>query len=286
MGSGAAATVFQGKSYPGCGGYGGSLAYLRPGYTYGPYSLSPYTTIGETPQLDSPAVTSLTIPSLELTWTFSAFTAQLFSSYVDEAANQVGVTNSEITPAGVYGTEGPHVMNEGWGFLANFPEQGFDDFHTASNRRSWAEDLRFSSIQGPTEMGAGHFSWTAGLYYEDDWEHAGFDNLEPAGMLNSEAEALFGETALQRWGANAIPFPDSMESYAEFHQQLSDTNSAIYAEGNFNITNHLQATVGLRESRSVRITTDRSRGPTCRRWRMADWKPASPGRSLSRPRPS
>ena len=261
MGTGATATVFQGKSYPGCGGYGGHLTYLRPGYSYGPYDLPRYTIIGETPQLDSPAVTSLTIPSLDLTWTFTDFSAQLFSSYVDEAANQIGVTNSEMTPAGVYGTEGPAVMNEGWGFPANYPEQGFDDFHTASNRRSWAEDLRFSSIDGPTDMAAYHFSWTAGLYYEDDWEHAGFDNLEPAGMLDSEAQALFGESAVQRWGAPAIPFPNSMESYAEFHQELSDTNSAVYAEGNFNITNHLQLTLGVRESIVTFAFTSSHYGP-------------------------
>lgn len=248
MGGGATATTFQGKSYPGCGSYTGTISYLRPAATYGPYTLSPETILGEAPDLSSPATTALTIPSLELTYNFPGFTAQLFSSYINETAHSTDVSNSEMSPAGTYAMVGPHSLYEGWGYPANYPDNGFDDFETNDYRHSWAEDLRFSSIQGPAQMGAGKLSWTGGLYYSDDWEHPSFVNLMNIGSINGSSEALFGETALQRWGASPLPYSAALENYATFNQHLSDTNTAAYAEFNYNITDHLQVTAGARES--------------------------------------
>jgi iron complex outermembrane receptor protein len=254
-----------------CATYTGVVTYRRPAAVTGPYVLEPFTVMGQRVQADAPASLAIDIKSLDLTWEHPRFIAQLLSSYVRTVGRQSN-PNTTATTGQIYNvTIGPEVVPRGMTFSPGAPDMGIQIVRSRNERRLWSEDLRFSSIQGPAEMGKGLFSWTAGLYYKDERHDIEYQSTFPTGGIDAFSRYLFGLTTAQRYGIGPNPYdgglgadvaPLQTETITGFREDLRSTDAAVYAEGNYNITANLQATLGVRGSRPGFEYVQERFGPT------------------------
>jgi iron complex outermembrane receptor protein len=235
-----------------CGSPG--VTFTRPALTYGPYNLQKYQALGVD---GAPASTIMNVAALSFEKDFSGFSAKLINSYVNDTERTTTDETSQATNIVENGTVGAFPIPQG------FPLYGIDQpggtdanfsghFVSFNKRQGFTEELRFSNTDTSSRL-----NWVAGLYYNEYWTHAGYTQIS---NLNAEAEALFGITEMQRYGVPPAPltydsnYPGDMRSqygsdiFDHKDQELRDKELAAYAEVNYNVTDALQLTVGLRQS--------------------------------------
>jgi outer membrane receptor protein involved in Fe transport len=231
------------------------VTFVRPALTYGPYNLQKYQVLGVD---GAPATTNMNVASLSFEKDFDGFSAKLINSYVNDTERTTTDETSQATSIVENGTVGGYVIPQGFPLYGIDQPQGTDanfsgHFISFNKRQGVTEELRFTNTDTSSRL-----NWVAGLYYNEDWTHAGYTMV--TGSLNAEAESLFGLTEMQRYGVPPAPltydpdYPGTIRTqygsdiFDHKDQELRDKEIAVYAEVNYNVTDALQLTVGLRQS--------------------------------------
>ena len=234
-----------------------TVTYTRPAQSYGPYNLQKYQVLGVD---GAPASTDLNVAALSFEKDFDGFSAKLINSYVNDTERTVTDETSQVTSIVQNGSVGGMPIPQGFPFfIGNVNQPGNTDVNYAGHfisfnkRQGVTEELRFSNTDTSSRL-----NWVGGLYYNEYWTHAGY--TEVTGSLQGEAESLFGFTEMQRYGVPpaALTYdPDypgntrtqyGADIFDHKDQELRDKEIAAYAEVNYNVTDALQLTVGLRQS--------------------------------------
>lgn len=227
------------------------VTFTRPALTYGPYNLQKYQVLGVD---GAPASTVMNVAALSFEKDFDGFTGKLINSYINDVERTTTDETSQATSIVENGTVGAFKIPQGFplynidGLGANFSGH----FVSFNKRQGVTEELRFSNTDTSSRL-----NWVAGLYFNEDWTHAGYTQVS---SLNAEAEALFGLTEMQRYGVPPAPltydpnYPGTSRTqygsdvFDHKDQELRDKEIAAYAEVNYNVTDALQLTLGVRQS--------------------------------------
>ena len=218
--------------------------FERPGATYGPYpQLGPGQTIFN--YVPQPSTSNIFIPSLNIEYDFPGFTFKSITSHVyDEEKTVSANAFSQIRDSnGNYSYNGL-TIGRGFTSLQAVPLANFQNevINTNNASRGWTEEIRLSSTAD-----ARPFSWVAGAFYSDKRNNQQYAYQYPG--FNAIAEALYGITGAQRYGA-AFFQADGSPSAPNFSQQtLRDIEMAGFAEANYWILPKLRATAGIRVER-------------------------------------
>jgi iron complex outermembrane recepter protein len=227
------------------------VTYTRPAFTYGPYNLQKYQVLGVD---GAPASTVLNVASLSFEKDFDGFTGKLINSYVNDVERTTTDETSQSTSIAENGTVGIYKIPQGFPLYNNDGlDKNFSGHFVSFNKRQGVtEELRFSNTDTSSRL-----NWVAGLYYNEYWTHAGYIQVS---NMEAQAQALFGMTEIQRYGVPAIApvydpdYPGNIvtqygsEVFDHKDQELRDKEVAAYAEVNYNVTDALQLTLGLRQS--------------------------------------
>ncbi|MES2294936.1 MAG: TonB-dependent receptor [Pseudomonadota bacterium] len=227
------------------------VTYVRPALTYGPYNLQKYQVLGVD---GAPATTVLNVASLSFEKDFDGFTAKLINSYVNDTERTTTDETSQSTSVTENGSVGGFVIPQGFPLYNNdgLGKNFSGHFVSFNKRQGVTEELRFSNTDTSSRL-----NWVAGIYYNEYWTHAGYTQIS---NMAAQAQALFGMTEIQRYGVPAITpafdpdYPGNIvtqygsEVFDHKDQELRDKEIAAYAEVNYNVTDALQLTVGLRQS--------------------------------------
>jgi outer membrane receptor protein involved in Fe transport len=210
----------------------------------------------------SPRATNLFLPSLTLDQDFGFFSVKSITSYVKD--NTKGVTfgggggSGRVLSRYVYGPttcDPSHLTNlPRVGGLCYTPpsyQPGFPDsedyYHYASKRDATSEELRFSSRPGE------RLSWVGGLFFSDS-------NIHMHGLEDSNedtASELFHGTP-EGWQAgnyglpadgkltNSLSPPAQFADVSDREVWLHEREYAVFGEANFNVTEKLKLTAGVR----------------------------------------
>ncbi|MDR0779584.1 MAG: TonB-dependent receptor [Pseudomonadales bacterium] len=227
------------------------------------------TAPGDAVYIPSPRTTRLTLPSLVVDVDLDWFAVKSVTSYVSDRTNGYsfsggnGGTRNLGTPY-IWGTTAcdPNVnrprpgLNPGdplgcyrsTRYVPGFPQYA-DWYNYESQRKMTSEELRFSSNS------KGRLSWVGGLYFSDSTIH-----MHGRETSNENAGAMFlsGVSSIWRGGGYYLPqwgiyTPAGTGAFDTWQQDVSDRESwtdektsAIFAEGNYDITDKLTLTLGLR----------------------------------------
>ena len=231
------------------------VTFTRPALTYGPYNLQKYQQLGVD---GAPASTIMNVAALSFERDFDGFSAKLINSYINDTERTTTDETSQATSIVENGTVGGFPIPQGFPLYGIDEPQGTDanfsgHFISFNKRQGATEELRFTNTDTSSRL-----NWVAGLYYNEDWTHAGYTMV--TGSLNAEAESLFGFTEMQRYGVPPAPltydsdYPGTSRTqygsdiFDHKDQELRDKEIAAYAEVNYNVTDALQLTLGLRQS--------------------------------------
>jgi iron complex outermembrane receptor protein len=228
-----------------------TVTYTRPALTYGPYNLQKYQVLGVD---GAPASTVMNVAALSFEKDFEGFSAKLINSYVNDVERTTTDETSQATSVIENGTVGSFAIPRGW-TLYGIDNQGANfsgHFVSFNKRQGVTEELRFSNTDTSSRL-----NWVAGLYFNEYWTHAGYVEIS---NLEAEAQGIMGFTEIQRYGVPAIEplydpnYPGNIvtqygrEIFDHKDQELRDKEFAAYAEVNYNVTDALQLTLGLRQS--------------------------------------
>ena len=227
------------------------------------------TAPGDVMYIDSPRTSRLLLPSLVVEKYFDAFSVKSITSYIDDVTR--GHTYSGGTGGGtrnlgayIWGTtnciEGlnqarpglnpgdPEGCYRGTRYVPGFPQYA-DWYNYENERKATSEELRFTSNPG------GRLSWVGGAYFSDSEIH-----MHGRETSNEDAVARHlggisgvwrgGGYFLPQWGINS---PAGVGAFDTWQQDVSDREVwldektwAVFAEGNYDITDRLTLTVGAR----------------------------------------
>lgn len=227
------------------------VTYTRPALSYGPYNLQKYQVLGVD---GAPATTNMNVASLSFEKDFDGFTAKLINSYVNDTERTTTDETSQSTSVTENGTVGGFTIPQGFPLYNNdgLGKNFSGHFVSFNKRQGFTEELRFSNTDTSSRL-----NWVAGLYYNEYWTHAGYVQIS---NMAAQAQSLFGMTEIQRYGVPAITpaydpnYPGNIvtqygsEVFDHKDQELRDKEIAAYAEVNYNVTDALQLTMGLRQS--------------------------------------
>jgi outer membrane receptor protein involved in Fe transport len=227
------------------------------------------TNPGDVKYFASPRITRLMLPSLTIDGDFEAFSVRSITSWIDDATN--GQTFSGGTGGGtrnlgtyIWGTTAcvdgfnrprpglnpgdPQGCYRGIRYVDGFPN--YADWYNFDNERTAkSEELRFTSNS------SGPLSWVAGAYYSTSEIHM---HGRETSNENAVSEYLSGLGSMWRGGGFALPqwgvnTPAGTGTFDTWQQDVSDRESwtdektwAVFAEGNYDLTDELTLTLGLR----------------------------------------
>jgi outer membrane receptor protein involved in Fe transport len=209
------------------------------------------------------------LPSLTIDGTFDGFAVRSITSYISDTTH--GYTFSGGTGGGtrnlgnyIWGTtqcvDGINALRPGLNpgdaqgcyrgirYVPGVPNYA-DWYNYENERTSKSEELRFTS------NGSGPLSWVGGLYYSDSDIHM---HGRETSNENAVAMALSGLSGIWRGGGYFLPqwgvnSPAGVGAFDTWQQDVSDREVwmkektwAVFAEGNYDITDKLTLTVGLR----------------------------------------
>jgi outer membrane receptor protein involved in Fe transport len=228
------------------------------------------TNPGDVEYIASPRTTRLNLPSLTIDYEFNdALALKAITSYVDDAtigwnfSGGNGGTRNLGVPY-IYGTSScdPNVnrlrpgLNPGdpqacyrtARYVPGFPNYA-DWYHYESQREALSEEIRFTYDNG------GKLNVVGGLFFNDSTihMHGRETSNENAGALYlSSVSSIWrgGGYYLPQWG---LATPPGTGAFDTWQQDVSDRESwtdeqtkAVFAEGNYNLTDKLTLTLGIR----------------------------------------
>jgi outer membrane receptor protein involved in Fe transport len=209
-----------------------TVTYRRAAQTYGPFgylqsdeSISPYDGVYGIGR------TQTGLPSLTVDYSFGGVQFKSITSYImDQTTGDAGEGHD---PSRVQTT----LENPGKTSFPLFrPVQVYAGRFISRNHRTGIEqEFRLSS---PND--GRRFTWVAGAFYSKLKTHIDYKIY---GNYDAADLALYGLTSAQRYG---VPNPDGYVSTLD--ARLTDTEYAVFGEGNFAVTDRLKVTAGLRLS--------------------------------------
>ncbi|MDB5685057.1 MAG: TonB-dependent receptor [Sphingomonas bacterium] len=225
----------------------GQRVFIHPAHTYGPFNLGKYDNIendnvgdsftGDINPERSFRKSKIYLPSLTIDWDIGPVALKSITSYLrDSGSGTLG--SSFISSTSVTSTAGysPAVQSA---FLFDTPVAIRSLFDYSAKREAKQQEIRLA--YAPDDNG---ISWVAGVFYSDAKTHS----------LNEN----FANRSLPREVAFNIPqtfFPvHTAADIATMNQQgqdqtLEETSIAIFGEANYQVTDRLKATVGVRMAR-------------------------------------
>jgi outer membrane receptor protein involved in Fe transport len=170
------------------------------------------------------------VSALDITYDAASFTVKSISSFYDRSQNRQD-DYSDTYPAFYLG--GPNVI------------PGFEDYRARSlvdtMQRNWTQELRFSSNTEPGQ----HFTWVGGLFYSHS--RIAFTQAVVSDF-DAFIQAIFGAPTEVIFGSPPLG-PNRDISYLEHTSQLEE-EIAGFGELNYQLTDRLRLTAGLRVARS------------------------------------
>ena len=237
------------QCYTNVPGYVGQTVFIHPAHTYGPEDVGPYTSLSNTdvglayngginPAL-APRTSRISLGSL--TADFDAGGAQIKSitSWMrDAGAGNGDLTlqepqNTTVTVGGGYNpfVQSPFIFDLGTPYSSAY-------FFTA-RRHALTQEVRVSSA--PSD---GRLSWVTGAYYQNANTSSHNEATQDRTALQL---ALLGHTQL---GISPLHSAAEIASNLQTatNQSIHERRVAVFGEANFNFTDSLKLTAGLRWS--------------------------------------
>jgi outer membrane receptor protein involved in Fe transport len=255
---GNAASQFRPSSVFCTGANAATTTYVRPGFTYGPYTEQDRVNLVTGRQAIVGADSEADVASLTLNYDFERMNVKSITSYLHDkgASNGPGGEEYANTTSGSaisgFDVSGCTAVPSSAGALAAGGCRGFPLFQLnggsqvgtfiAGNKRYGIEqELRFAST------GDSRLQWVAGIYFSNQKTHILY-YYEAANAAVEQMLAQFygpGFTSLASWGvANTGNFQARLEA------AITDTEFAGFGEANFwIIPDRLKAIAGVRVSR-------------------------------------
>ena len=237
------------QCYTNVPGYVGQTVFIHPAHTYGPINLGPYDSLantaggldyqGEVSPAKAPRTSRIALGSLTLDFTPGAVQIRSITSWLRDAGSGYGdltlqePQNTTVTVAGGYN---PFVQSP---FVFDLESPYDSAFLYSGRRHAFTQELRVSSAPGD-----GRLSWIGGAYYQN------------ANTI-SHNEATQDRTALQlallgHRQLNISPLHSAEEIASNLqtatNQNIHERRTAVFGEVNFNFTEALKLTAGLRLS--------------------------------------
>lgn len=224
---------------------------------------------GDVQYFASPRISRLLLPSLSIEKEFESFKVKSITSYIDDVTN--GQTFSGGTGGGTrnigaytYGTtscvDGINQLRPGLNpkdpqgcyrstrYVPGFPN--YADFYNYENQRNaTSEELRFSSNN------SGRLTWVGGAYFSKSDIHM---HGRETSNEDAVARSLGGISGVWRGGGYFLPqwgvnSPAGVGAFDTWQQDVSDREVwlnertwAVFAEGNYELTDKLTVTLGAR----------------------------------------
>ncbi|MEO6338981.1 MAG: TonB-dependent receptor [Caulobacteraceae bacterium] len=221
-----------------------SALFVRPSYTYGPYTARDNVNILTGRQAVVGPKSESDVASVTLNYDFEHMNVKSITSYLHDhgSSNQPGGEDYAGTTAA---TNAPgqftslDTAHRGFPLFAGYPNQ-VGTFLASNKRRAIEEELRFSSV-GDTRL-----TWVAGIYFSNSSTHINYFYRVDPGQVELEQKLIYGPraTTIDRYGADALGGYEAL-----LDANVIDTEFAGFAEANFKLTQKLKLIAGVRQSR-------------------------------------
>ena len=230
-------------------GYVGQTVFIHPGYTYGPLNVGRYTSFsntdvglaygGEILPAVAPRTSRISLGSLTADFDTDAVQIKSITSWMrDAGAGNGDLTlqepqNTTVTVSGGYNpfAQSPFIFDLDTPYSSAY-------FYTA-RRKALTQEVRVSSAPGDRRL-----SWIAGAYYQNANTVSHNEATQDRTALQL---ALLGHTQL---GISPLHSAAEIASNLQTatNQQIHERRAAVFGEANFNFTDSLKLTAGIRWS--------------------------------------
>jgi outer membrane receptor protein involved in Fe transport len=237
------------QCYTNVPGYVGQTVFIHPSHTYGPMNLRPYSSLSNTAtaldfpgQLDparAPRTSRISLGSFTADFDAGGVQVKSISSWMRDAGAGYGdltlqePQNTTVTVGGGYSpfAQSPFIFDLGSPYSSAY-------FYTA-RRHALTQELRVSSAPGE-----GRLSWIAGAYYQNANTISHNEATQDRSALQL---ALLGHTQA---GINPVHSAEEIASNLQTatNQNIHERRAAVFGEANFNFTDTLKLTAGIRWS--------------------------------------
>jgi len=119
-----------------------------------------------------------------------------------------------------------------------------------NSQSNWTQEVRLQSPDSPSPL-----SWTAGIFYEHSDQTSNEQIIDPE--LPALTQLLWNESMLDAWGQELLPGGVDYINKTD----STDTQLALFANANYNVTSQLKLTGGLRYAWTKFSYTNLNDGP-------------------------
>ena len=237
------------QCYTNVPGYAGQTVFIHPAHTYGPINLGPYESLsntdvglGYTGQIDparAPRTSRISLASFIADFDAGGAQIKSITSWMRDAGAGYGdltlqePQNTTVTVGGGYNpfAQSPFIFDLGTPYSSAY-------FYTA-RRHALTQEVRVSAAPG-----AGRLSWITGAYYQNANTTSHNEATQDRSALQL---ALLGHTQL---GISPVHTAAEIASNLQTatNQTIHERRVAVFGEANFNFTDTLKLTAGLRWS--------------------------------------
>lgn len=240
------------QCYTNVPGYVGQTVFIHPAHTYGPIDLGRYESLantavgldytGEIEAARAPRTSRIALSSFTVDYDPGPIQIRAISSWMrDSGVGNGDLTlqepqNTTVTVAGGYT---PFVQSP---FIFDLETPYSSAYFYAARRHAFTQEVRVSSAPGE-----GRLSWITGVYYQN------------ANTI-SHNEATQDRTALQlallghpQLGISPLHSAEEIASNLQTatNQNIHEKRVAVFGEANFNFTDSLRLTAGIRWSEEL-----------------------------------
>lgn len=237
------------QCYTNVPGYTGQTVFIHPAYTYGPINVGRYTSFSNTdvglaytgaiePAV-APRTSRISLGSLTTDFDVSGVQIKSITSWMrDAGAGNGDLTlqepqNTTVTVSGGYN---PFAQSP---FIFDLPTPYSSAYFYTGRRKAFTQELRVSSAPSDSRL-----TWVTGAYYQNANT---FSHNEATQDRTALQLALLGHTQL---GISPVHSAAEVASNLQTanNQQIHERRAAVFGEGNFNFTDSLKLTAGIRWS--------------------------------------
>ena len=207
-------------------GSNGQRVYAYPAHPAPAYNLTPFQSLRGAPNATSYFHDYTEVASITADYDLHFAELKVIGSYLQDQQKAVTFDTSIVTPLfNQYPFVVPEIPN--WNSNGNF---------RPDNKR-WGNTLE-ARLSSPAN--AKPFNWVLGIYKSNIRGHGFYNNIED---VDTPTRIITGLSALQRYGAPLIS-----GNYATRYQTLKDTETALFGELNWYVTDTIKLTGGVRRS--------------------------------------
>ena len=210
-------------------GSNGTRVWAYPAHPAPAYDLEPFQSLRTAPDQRSYFHDTVQVASVTADYDLHFADLKFIGSYLQDQEKAITTDSSTVTP----------LFNQYPAILPEYPGWNSGGSFRPNNKR-WGStyEVRLSSPADSRPI-----NWVIGLYNSNIRGHGFYNNIVD---VDSMSRIVTGLTALQRYGAPLIN-----GNYATRYQTLKDTETAIFGEANWFVTDEIKLTGGVRRSKTA-----------------------------------